>query len=85
MVVSKGVEKEWKRQSLTSRTNSKVTWDRHNRARLALGWLEMIKLFWLSSGWMRLSRAGSQLARDDRAGLAFGWLDTIELVWLSAG
>jgi hypothetical protein len=44
---------------------------------LALGWLEMIELDWLS--------AGSRLAGDDRAGLAFGWLEMIELDRISAG
>jgi hypothetical protein len=49
------------------------------RARLALGWLEMIKLFWLSAGWMQSSRAGSLQAGDGPAGIAVGWLDTMDL------
>ena len=48
-----------------------------DRAGLVLGWLEMIKLDWIS--------AGSRLAGRGRAVLALDWLEMIELGWLSAG
>jgi hypothetical protein len=49
---------------------------------LDAGWLEMVDLGWLSTGWTQLSQNVSQLAGCDDVGLAHGWLDMIELGWL---
>jgi len=52
---------------------------------LNTGWLEVVELEWLSTGWMRTSRNDSQHVGCDPVWLAIGWLEMLELGWLSAG